>query len=42
MLRIKNLGMKMGVSRTAHTQYAYIWKYPPPPGFIYKLKDLHS
>ena len=21
----------MGVSRAAHTQYAYIWKYPPPP-----------
>ena len=31
MLRIGNLGLKMGVSRAAHTQYAIIWKYPPPP-----------
>ena len=31
MLRNGNSGLKMGVSRTAHTQYAYIWKYPPPP-----------
>ena len=31
MFRIGNLGLKMGVSRAAHTQYAYIWKYPPPP-----------
>ena len=26
------LGLKIGVSRAAHTQYAYIRKYPPPPG----------
>ena len=25
------LGLKMGVSKMAHTQYAHIWKYPPPP-----------
>ena len=31
MLRNGNSGLKMGVSRAAHTQYAYIWKYPPPP-----------
>ena len=28
---IGNLGLKIGVSRAAHTQYAYIWQYPPPP-----------
>ena len=27
----RNSGLKMGVSLAAHTQYAYIWKYPPPP-----------
>ena len=31
MRRNENLGLKKGVSRAAHTQYAYIWKYPPPP-----------
>ena len=31
MLQNGNSGLKMGVSRAAHTQYAYIWKYPPPP-----------
>ena len=31
MLRNGNSGLKMGVSLAAHTQYAYIWKYPPPP-----------
>ena len=32
MLRNGNSGLKMGVSRAEHTQYAYIiWKYPPPP-----------
>ena len=31
MLRYENLGLKMGISRAAHTRYAYIWKYPPPP-----------
>ena len=33
MLRSGNLGLKMGVSRAAHTQCAYnvIWKYPLPP-----------
>ena len=31
MLRNGTSGLKMGVSRAAHTQYAYIWKYPPPP-----------
>ena len=31
MLRNGNSGLKMGVSRAAHTQYAYNWKYPPPP-----------
>ena len=25
-------GLKMGVSRAAHTQYAYIWTYPPGGG----------
>ena len=30
MLRNGNLGLKIWVSRAAHTQYAYIWKYPPP------------
>ena len=30
MLRNGNSGLKMGVSRAAHTQYACIWKYPPP------------
>ena len=34
MLRNGNLGLKMGVSRAAHTQYANIWKYPPPPVLI--------
>ena len=32
MLRNGNSGLKMGVSRAAHTQYAYVWKNPPPPG----------
>ena len=36
MLRIGNLGLKMGVSHAVHIQYAHvhIWKYqlPPPPG----------
>ena len=31
----RNLGLKMGVSRAAHTQYAYIWEYPPPPPGVY-------
>ena len=31
MLRNGNLGLKVEVSRAAHTQYADIWKYPPPP-----------
>ena len=31
MLRNGNSWLKMGVSFAAHTQYAYIWKYPPPP-----------
>ena len=31
MIRNGNSGLKMGVSRAAHTQYAYLWKYPPPP-----------
>ena len=31
MLRIGNLGLKMGVSRAAHTQYAYIYGSTPPP-----------
>ena len=31
LLRNGNSGLKMGVSRAAHTQYAYICKYPPPP-----------
>ena len=34
MLRTGNLGLKIGVSRGAHTQYAYIWKYPPPPALV--------
>ena len=24
----------MGVSRVAHTKYAYIWQCPPPPGIF--------
>ena len=35
MLRNGNSGLKMGVSLAAHTQYAYIWKYPPPPPGTY-------
>ena len=31
MLQNGNSGLKMGVSRVAHTQYAYIWKHPLPP-----------
>ena len=31
MLRNGNSGLKMGVSRAAHTQYAYIMEVPPPP-----------
>ena len=31
MLRIGKLGLKMGVYRAAHTQYAYIFEVPPPP-----------
>ena len=32
MHRTGNLGLKMGVSRAAHTQYhMHIWNYPPPP-----------
>ena len=31
MLRNGNSWLKTGVSFAAHTQYAYIWKYPPPP-----------
>ena len=42
MLRIGNLGLKMGVSRAAHTQYAYIWKYPPPPPRVQRYKTLSN
>ena len=46
MLRNGNSGLKMGVSRAAHTQYAYIWKYSPPPprggGEYYPLNDSYS
>ena len=31
MLRNRHSGLKMGVSRAAHTQYAYM-EVPPPPG----------
>ena len=31
MLQNGNSGLKMGVSREAHTQYAYIMEVPPPP-----------
>ena len=31
MLRNGNSGLKMGVSRAAHTQYAYIIMEVPPP-----------
>ena len=31
MLRYGNSGLKMGVSRAAHTRYAYMEVYPPPP-----------
>ena len=31
MLRTGNLGLKMGVSRAAHTQYALYGNTPPPP-----------
>ena len=31
MLRNRNLGLKMGVSCAAHTQYAYMEDPPPPP-----------
>ena len=31
MLRNGNSGLQMGVSRAAHTQYAYIMEVPPPP-----------
>ena len=32
MLWSGNLGLKMGVSKMAHTQYAHIWKCPPGGG----------
>ena len=38
MLRSRNLGLKMGVSHAAHTQYAYIWRCPPPPTCILLTK----
>ena len=46
MLRNGKSGLKMGVSCTAHTQYAYIWKYtppppPPPPGSPHSLLVLY-
>ena len=33
MLRSGNLGLKMGISRVAHTHYAYM-EVPPPPGHL--------
>ena len=40
MLRNGNSGLKMGVSRAAHTQYAYIMEVPPPPPGI-KLQNCY-
>ena len=36
MLRTGNLGLKMGVSRAAHTQYAYMYMEVPPPPYTHK------
>ena len=44
MLRSGNLGLKMGVSRVAHTQYAIYGSAPPPPPpkGIFHATNLHG